>query len=438
MKILGNNVMIKENTVILGTQWGDEGKGKIVDFLAKNVDYVIRYQGGHNAGHTLVINEQKIVLRVIPSGILHNNVTAIIANGVVLSPIHLINEIDMLKKHDYHVKNRVIVSKSCHLIFSYHIAMDIAREKRRGKSSIGTTQCGIGPAYEDKVARRGLRVGDLQDWSLFSFQIKENIDYYNYQLENFYHVESVDYNKVLNGIFKVKDAILKMSKDISEFFERFVNDKKIIIFEGAQGTLLDIDHGTYPYVTSSNSISSSACTGSGIGLSNIKSVFGVAKSYLTRVGNGPFPTEIFGSLNSHICTKGNEFGSATGRKRRIGWLDSILLKRSININSISKLCLTKLDVLDDLKEIKICIGYKNTKNPNLNNKIPFCQDDWQSVEPIYEVIEGWNNKTSGLTDFCKLPILAQKFILRVEEILDVPINIISTGPDRNQTIIRNL
>ncbi|XBC44648.1 MAG: adenylosuccinate synthase [Buchnera aphidicola (Schlechtendalia peitan)] len=429
---------MKENTVILGAQWGDEGKGKIIDFLTKNVDYVVRYQGGHNAGHTLVINGKKIVLHIIPSGILHNNITTIIANGVVLSPIHLINEINMLQKNNYDVRNRIIISESCHLIFNYHMFIDIAREKQRGKYSIGTTKCGIGPAYEDKIARRGLRVGDLQDWSFFTAQLKENVNYYNYQLKNFYQVDGVDYNKILNDIIRIKDILINMSYDVFSIFETAEKNNKTIIFEGAQGSLLDIDHGTYPYVTSSSSMSGGACTGSEIGIFNIKHVFGVIKSYSTRVGNGPFPTEIFGDLNTYFCTRGHEFGATTGRQRRVGWLDLVLLKRSIKINSISKLCLTKIDVLDNLKEIKMCIGYENNKYSSSYDRIPCCQRDWTTINPIYETLEGWNSNTFGITHFNNLPILAKKFIFRIEEILGVPIIIVSTGPNRSETIFRDV
>ncbi|XBC43082.1 MAG: adenylosuccinate synthase [Buchnera aphidicola (Kaburagia rhusicola ensigallis)] len=428
---------MKDNIVVLGTQWGDEGKGKIVDCLTENADYVVRYQGGHNAGHTLVVNGKKIVLHILPSGILRSNVTALVANGVVLSPMHFINEINLLKKYNYNVEDRIVISESCHLILSYHVAMDIAREQKRGEYSIGTTKCGIGPAYEDKMARRGLRVGDLRDWSYFSRQLQDNVDYYNHQLVHFYHAKSVDYKSISADIFKTKDILVRMSDDVSKILETAQNNKKLVVFEGAQGTLLDIDHGMYPYVTSSNSIAGSAYIGSGIGPSHIKHVFGVVKSYSTRVGNGPFPTEFFGDLDAYFCKKGNEFGSTTGRKRRIGWLDTVLLKRSININSLSNLCLTKLDVLDDLREIKVCIGYKNREGFE-HDKIPCCYKDWQAITPIYETMKGWNDKTLGITNFDSLPILAKNFIFRIEEILGVSINIISTGPNRNDTIFRNI
>ncbi|XBC37647.1 MAG: adenylosuccinate synthase [Buchnera aphidicola (Meitanaphis microgallis)] len=430
--------MTKDSIVILGTQWGDEGKGKIVDFLTETADYVVRYQGGHNAGHTLVVDEKKIVLHILPSGILHNSTVAIIANGMVLSPVHFLNEINMLKQHNYNVQDRIIISESCHLIFNYHIAMDIAREKKRGKYSIGTTQCGIGPAYEDKVARRGLRVGDLQDWSFFSRQLRDNVDYYNHQLVSFYHADGVVYQDIVNDIFEIKNFLIKMTDDVSRVLESARRNNKLVVFEGAQGTLLDIDHGMYPYVTSSNSISGGVCIGSGIGPSNIRNVLGVVKSYSTRVGNGPFPTEVYGDLDTHFCINGNEFGSTTGRRRRTGWLDIVLLQRSISINSISKLCLTKLDVLDNLKKIKICVGYEDKESGFKYGKIPCCYKDWKMVNPIYEVMEGWDNKTLGITNFYDLPILAKQFIFRIEEILGISIDIISTGPNRRDTIVRNI
>ncbi|XBC38993.1 MAG: adenylosuccinate synthase [Buchnera aphidicola (Melaphis rhois)] len=430
---------MKGNIAIIGAQWGDEGKGKIVDFLTnKDTNYVVRYQGGHNAGHTLVVNEKKIVLHVLPSGILHDNVTAVIANGVVLSPVHFINEIEMLQKHNYDVRNRIIISQSCHLIFCYHIAMDIARENQYGKYSIGTTKCGIGPAYEDKIARRGLRVGDLRDWDFFSRRLEDNVNYYNHQLINFYHVSGVNYKSIIDEMILIKDVLIKISDDTSKILEDAKYNNKLIIFEGAQGTLLDIDHGIYPYVTSSNSVSGGICTGCGIGPSNITDVLGVFKSYSTRVGSGPFPTEVFGDLDAYFCDKGNEFGSTTGRKRRTGWLDTVLLKKSVQLNSFSKLCLTKLDVLDDLEDIKICIDYRYNNSDFKYDRIPFCHKDWKMIEPVYETLHGWKENTVGITNFNDLPVLAKKFIFRIEKILGVFINIISTGPNRNDTIIRSI
>lgn len=428
----------KKNIAILGAQWGDEGKGKIVDFLTKNVDYVVRYQGGHNAGHTLVINGNKIVLHILPSGILHDNIVALIANGVVLSPVHLMNEINMLERFHYNVRNRIIVSELAHLVFSYHISMDLARENKLGQNAIGTTKQGIGPAYEDKIARRGLRICDLRDWSYFSDKLKDNIDYYNYQLENFYHAKGVNYNSIIDEIFLTKDYLISISRNVSKILMQSQHDNKSVIFEGAQGSMLDVDHGMYPYVTSSNSVSGNIFTGTGARLDSIRDIIGVVKSYSTRVGNGPFPTEVFGKLDSYFCKKGNEFGSTTGRKRRIGWLDTVLLKKSIEINFFSKLCLTKIDILDSLEKIKICIGYRN-KNSGIKCKdIPCCKKDWNEVIPIYETMPGWKDTTLEITCFEKLPYFAKKFILRIEEILDVPISMISTGPHRNDIIIRNL
>jgi len=430
---------MNKNIVILGTQWGDEGKGKIVDFLASSADYVVRYQGGHNAGHTLIFNHDKIILHVLPSGILHDNTIAIISNGVVLEPYSLINEIEVLEKKNFRVSKRVLISELCNLIFPYHIIMDLAREVKKGSKSIGTTGCGIGPAYEDKVARRGLCVGDLLNFSFFSNKLKENVNYYNHQLVHFYHVEEVNFKKILNNIMKVSDIILGMIDDVPYVLNKAMNDDKLIVFEGAQGTLLDIDHGMYPYVTSSNSISSSVCSGSGIGIKNLGEIYGVVKAYSTRVGNGPFPTEVFEKLDSYFCNFGHEFGSTTGRKRRTGWLDIVLLRRVISINSISRICLTKLDVLDNLDKILVCTSYELIeKIPSKSDNIPFCQNDWNKIRPIYESFSGWKENTKGITEFNKLPVLAKQYVIRLEELINIPICIISTGPNRNNTIVRNM
>ncbi|XBC39718.1 MAG: adenylosuccinate synthase [Buchnera aphidicola (Chaetogeoica yunlongensis)] len=429
---------MKKNIVVVGAQWGDEGKGKIVDFLTLNADYVVRYQGGHNAGHTIIVNNEKIILHVIPSGIYHDNVISIISQGVVLEPNLFFREIKLLEDKGWFVRDRILISESCNLIFPYHVKMDIARENKRGyDSSIGTTRCGIGPAYEDKIARRGICLGDLLDQSFFFNKLKENIEYYNYQLINFYHVKGVDFTKILDDVLENSDFILKMMNDISNVLKTARDEGKSVVFEGAQGTLLDIDHGMYPYVTSSSSISSSACSSSGIGFKEFDDVYGVVKAYSTRVGNGPFPTEVFGKLDSYFCKFGCEFGSTTGRKRRTGWLDIVLLRRAIFINSISKICLTKLDVLDNLDEILICTNYVLLRNINTKtDNIPFCQNDWNAIQPKYESFRGWNVSTVGITQFNDLPIFAKKYILRLEELLSVPIYIISTGPDRKHTIIR--
>ncbi|AKC60262.1 adenylosuccinate synthase [Blochmannia endosymbiont of Camponotus (Colobopsis) obliquus] len=425
---------MRKNIVILGTQWGDEGKGKIVDLLASDAKYVVRYQGGDNAGHTLFLNKDKIVLHVIPSGILQDGVVGVIANGVVLSPFSLIREIQELEKRGIMVHDRIFISESCFLILEYHVAMDIAREKLRYSSAIGTTGCGIGPAYEDKVARRGLRVSDLQNLQIFSDKLKEVMDYYNFQLVNYYNVNAIDYYKVLDNITRISDFLISMSMDVTELLNNAYKDKSLMIFEGAQGSLLDIDHGTYPYVTSSNTILGSVSIGSGLSPYCIDYVLGVAKVYATRVGYGPFPTELFDDIGAFLCVNGNEFGSTTGRRRRTGWFDVVALRRIVQINSFSGFCLTKLDVLDGLKEIKICVAYRMSDN-SIIYKMPSILKSWEVIEPIYETLLGWNESTVGINIFNKLPQAARRYIQRIEELIEIPIHIISTGPGRQETII---
>ncbi|HXK00462.1 MAG TPA: adenylosuccinate synthase [Buchnera sp. (in: enterobacteria)] len=424
-----------KNIIILGAQWGDEGKGKIVDLLTEKAKYVVRYQGGHNAGHTLVVDNKKIILHVVPSGILHKNTIGILGNGVVICPFSLINELNNLEKKGIIVKDKILISENCFLILPYHIRMDIAREKQRG--SIGTTKRGIGPAYEDKVSRRGLRIGDLRDKENFSINLKKIIDYYNYQLVNYYQEKPINYSKVLTEIFSLSDILINMIADIPDILYSAIKNNKLIIFEGAQGTFLDIDHGTYPYVTSSNSTAGGASTGSGVGPLNFDYVLGVMKSYATRVGLGPFPTEVFNELDAYFCNYGSEFGSTTGRRRRTGWLDLVALKRSIRINSLSGLCLTKLDVLDGLREIKICTAYKNLNNNSIMYNTPLSIKDWKAIEPIYETLSGWNESTIGVNSLSKLPLSARNYIKRIEEITEIPIDLISTGPDRKDIIILN-
>ncbi|CAL4325549.1 adenylosuccinate synthase [Buchnera aphidicola] len=426
-----------KNIVILGAQWGDEGKGKIVDVLTKKAKYVVRYQGGHNAGHTLVLNGKKIILHVIPSGILHKNVISLLGNGVVISPSALIDEIEELEKQGIDTKNKIFISENCFLILPYHVQLDIAREKKNGENAIGTTKRGIGPAYEDKVARRGLRIGDLRDKKNFSIHLKKIVDYYNYQLIHFYQAKPVDYNDILTGVLTLSDKLINMISDIPDLLYTAIKHNELVIFEGAQGTLLDIDHGTYPYVTSSNSTSGGASTGSGIGPLNFDYILGVVKSYTTRVGFGPFPTEVFNELDDYFCEYGSEFGSTTGRRRRTGWLDIVALKRSIRINSLSALCLTKLDVLDKLKEIKICTAYKLLKNNSIVTNTPFSINDWNKIKPIYEIIPGWQESTLGINSLSKLPSAAKNFVKRIEELTELPIDFISTGPDRKDLVILN-
>ncbi|SUC24720.1 adenylosuccinate synthetase [Proteus vulgaris] len=425
---------MSNNVVVLGTQWGDEGKGKIVDLLTERAKYVVRYQGGHNAGHTLVIDGEKTVLHLIPSGILRENVVSIIANGVVLSPEALMKEMTQLEDRGIPVRSRLLLSEACPLILPYHIALDNAREKARGEKAIGTTGRGIGPAYEDKVARRGLRVGDLFDKKAFAQKLKEIIEYHNFQLVNYYKVEPVDYQKTLDDIMAIADILTGMVVDVSDLLYKATQNGELVMFEGAQGTLLDIDHGTYPYVTSSNTTAGGVATGSGLGPRYVGYVLGIIKAYSTRVGAGPFPTELFDEVGDFLREKGQEFGATTGRSRRTGWLDIIAIRRAVQINSLSGFCMTKLDVLDGLKEVKLCVGYR-LPNGEVIDTTPLAADDWEGIEPIYESMPGWSETTFGVKDHAQLPQAALNYIKRVEELTGVPVDIVSTGPDRSETII---
>ena len=425
---------MSNNVVVLGTQWGDEGKGKIVDLLTERAKYVVRYQGGHNAGHTLVIDGEKTVLHLIPSGILRENVVSIIANGVVVSPEALMKEMTQLEERGIPVRSRLLLSEACPLILPYHIALDNAREKARGEKAIGTTGRGIGPAYEDKVARRGLRVGDLFDKKAFAQKLKEIIEYHNFQLVNYYKVEPVDYQKTLDDIMAIADILTGMVVDVSDLLYKATQKGELVMFEGAQGTLLDIDHGTYPYVTSSNTTAGGVATGSGLGPRYVGYVLGIIKAYSTRVGAGPFPTELFDETGDFLREKGQEFGATTGRSRRTGWLDIIAIRRAVQINSLSGFCMTKLDVLDGLKEVKVCVGYR-LPNGEVIETTPLAADDWEGIEPIYESMPGWNESTFGVKDKAQLPQAALNYIKRVEELTGVPVDIVSTGPDRSETII---
>lgn len=423
-----------KSVVILGAQWGDEGKGKIVDLLTDRVKYVVRYQGGHNAGHTLIINGEKTVLRLIPSGILRNNVTCLIGNGVVLSPSALMQEMGELESRGINVRERLLISEACPLILPYHIAMDQAREAALGKNKIGTTGRGIGPAYEDKVARRGLRVGDLFDKTTFAEKLKTILEYYNFQLVHYYKAEAVDYQKTLDEVLAVADIITGMVADVTTILDQARKNGDNILFEGAQGTMLDIDQGTYPFVTSSNTTAGGVSTGSGFGPRHIDYVLGIVKAYCTRVGGGPFTTELFDDVGAEIARKGNEFGAVTGRPRRCGWFDAVAIRRAIQVNSISGFCMTKLDVLDGFDEVKICVAYK-MPNGEVVEYAPLAAKDWEGVEPIYEVMPGWKENTFGVTDVNKLPENTRNYIKRIEEVTGVPVSILSTGPDRVETMI---
>ncbi|STO53503.1 adenylosuccinate synthetase [Canicola haemoglobinophilus] len=423
-----------KSVVVLGAQWGDEGKGKIVDLLTDRVKYVVRYQGGHNAGHTLIINGEKTVLRLIPSGILRENVTCLIGNGVVLSPSALMQEMGELESRGIKVRKRLLISEACPLILPYHVAMDKARESALGNKAIGTTGRGIGPAYEDKVARRGLRVGDLFDKELFAEKLKNILDYYNFQLVHYYKAEAIDYQKTLDEVFAVADIITAMVADVTTILDTARKNGDNILFEGAQGTMLDIDQGTYPYVTSSNTTAGGVSTGAGFGPRHIDYVLGIIKAYCTRVGGGPFTTELFDDVGAEIARKGNEFGAVTGRPRRCGWFDAVAIKRAIQTNSISGFCMTKLDVLDGFDEVKICVGYK-MPNGEIAEFAPLAAKDWEGVEPIYETLPGWKENTFGVTDVNKLPENTRNYIKRIEEVTGVPVAILSTGPDRVETMI---
>ncbi|HMW49565.1 MAG TPA: adenylosuccinate synthase [Cellvibrionaceae bacterium] len=422
-----------KNVVILGTQWGDEGKGKIVDLLTEQVKYVARFQGGHNAGHTLVIEGKKTVLHLIPSGILHAGVTCLIGNGVVLSPEALMKEIGELEAQGVPVRDRLRLSPACPLILPYHVALDLAREHARGNDKIGTTGRGIGPAYEDKVARRGLRLGDLLDPRAFAQKLRAIVDYHNFALTQYYRVEAVDYDAVLAQALALGDQIKPMICDITEMLHAAREAGENIMFEGAQGSLLDIDHGTYPFVTSSNTTAGGTATGSGFGPLYLDYVLGITKAYTTRVGSGPFPTELSCDIGEYLGKKGHEFGATTGRKRRTGWFDAVALRHAVRINSVSGLCLTKLDVLDGLDEVKICTGYHDAQGNPVG--VPFDADGWSSVLPVYETMPGWQESTVGATQLDQLPVNARNYINRIEQLVGASVDIVSTGPDRIETII---
>jgi adenylosuccinate synthase len=423
-----------KNVVILGTQWGDEGKGKIVDLLTDKASLVVRYQGGHNAGHTLVIDGQKTVLHLIPSGVLRANVRCVIGNGVVLSPEALMKEIAMLEGKGVPVRERLLISEACPLILPYHVALDLAREKARGDKPIGTTGRGIGPAYEDKVARRGLRVGDLCNFERFEEKLRDVVAFHNFTLVNYYQVEAVDVEQVLEYCRGVAQYLKDLIADIPSLLDDARKQGQHIMFEGAQGTLLDIDHGTYPYVTSSNTTAGGVSTGAGFGPRYIDYVLGIVKAYTTRVGSGPFPTELDDAVGEHLGVKGHEFGATTGRKRRTGWFDAVAARRAVQINSVSGFCLTKLDVLDGLTELKLCTGYKLPCG-RVTDYPPMAAEDYDSVEPIYETMPGWQQSTVGITRHQDLPVEALAYIKRIEVLTGVPVDIISTGPDRVETII---
>jgi len=424
-----------KNVVIIGTQWGDEGKGKIVDLLTERVAAVVRFQGGHNAGHTVVIDGVKTILHLIPSGILRENVQCLIGNGVVLSPEALIEEVLMLEGNGIPARERLLISEACTLILPHHISLDQAREKAKGKAAIGTTGRGIGPAYEDKVARRALRVGDLLHRERFAAKLGEVLDFHNFVLQHFYKSTPLDFNKTLDDAMSAAEFIIPLVADVAQVLDDVQKNGGDILFEGAQGTLLDIDHGTYPFVTSSNTTAGYAATGSGVGPKSFDYILGITKAYTTRVGSGPFPTELFDEMGEHLAEKGHEFGATTGRARRCGWFDSVSLRRSVLLNSISGLCITKLDVLDELESIQICTGYQ--MNGDVSETPPVGAEAYAECKPIYEEHEGWMSSTVGIKTYDELPDQARNYLKRIEDIIKVPIDIVSTGPDREETIITN-
>jgi adenylosuccinate synthase len=422
------------SVVVIGTQWGDEGKGKIVDLLTDRVAAVARFQGGHNAGHTLVIGGEKTVLHLIPSGILREGVNCLIGNGVVLSLDALVKEANALIANGVPVFERLKVSPGCPLILPSHAALDLAREKARGAAAIGTTGRGIGPAYEDKVSRRALRVSDLFVREKFAAKLGEVLDYHNFLLQNYFRTAPIDFNRTLDEAMQAAEVIAPITVDVTQVLHDLAAAGKSILFEGAQGTFLDIDHGTYPFVTSSNTVAAAASTGTGVGPRNLDYILGIVKAYTTRVGAGPFPTELFDEMGEHIANVGAEFGATTGRPRRVGWFDAVALRRSIVNSSVSGLCVTKLDVLDDLETIRICVGYEIDGEPI--SGLPVVVDRFAECEPVYEDVPGWKASTVGIKDYEELPLAAREYLARIEELAGVPVDIISTGPDREQTIIK--
>jgi adenylosuccinate synthase len=422
-----------KNVVVIGSQWGDEGKGKIVDLLTERVSAVARFQGGHNAGHTVVIEGETTILHLIPSGVLHDGVQCLIGNGVVLSPSALLEEITILEQNDIPASSRLGISEACTLILPYHVSLDLAREKARGNAAIGTTGRGIGPAYEDKIARRALRVGDLFHRERFAAKLGEVLDYHNFSLQHYYKEQPLDFQKILDESMTMAASITPMVIDVSERLYEIQRQGGNIMLEGAQGTLLDIDHGTYPYVTSSNTTSGGAATGTGLGPLNFDYILGITKAYTTRVGSGPFPTELFDEMGEHLAKRGHEFGATTGRARRCGWFDAVSLNRSIQINSLTGLCITKLDVLDGLESIQICTGYR--VDGLERSTPPLGAEAFAECEPVYEELPGWQSSTVGIKVLADLPENARKYLDRIEAITNTPIAIVSTGPNRVETIV---
>jgi adenylosuccinate synthase len=421
------------NVVVIGTQWGDEGKGKIVDWLTDHAQGVVRFQGGHNAGHTLVIGAKKTVLHLIPSGILRGNVDCYIGNGVVVSPQALVEEMDELEAAGVPVASRLRISEACPLILAYHGALDRAREAARGNERIGTTGRGIGPAYEDKAARRAIRLQDLFKPVRFADKLRELLDFHNFVLVQYHHQPAVDFRQTLDETLALAPRLQPLVADVPRALYEANRDGKNLLFEGAQGSLLDIDHGTYPYVTSSNCVAGAAAAGAGIGPHQLHYVLGITKAYTTRVGGGPFPTELSDSVGERLRQRGQEFGATTGRPRRTGWFDAAALKRSIQLNGVSGLCITKLDVLDGAESLKICVGYQ--VGGKVSDILPVGAEELECCVPVYEELPGWDASTVGVKKFDGLPQAARDYLKRIETLCDVPIDLISTGPERDETIV---
>lgn len=422
-----------KSVVVLGTQWGDEGKGKIVDLLTDQASVAVRFQGGHNAGHTLVINGETTVLHLLPSGILRESVMCVIGNGVVLSLDALVKEITALEDKQVFVRDRLRISGACPLILPSHIALDQARELKKGDGKIGTTGRGIGPAYEDKVGRRGIRLAETLNEERFAEKLKELTEYHNFMLENYYGVEPVDFEATLENQLALARNLRPLIDDTIDLLHNRRKEGADILFEGAQGSLLDIDHGTYPFVTSSNTTAGGTATGSGYGPLYLDYVLGITKAYTTRVGSGPFPTELFDAVGAHLASVGHEKGATTGRDRRCGWFDAAAVRFAVRINSVSGICLTKLDVLDGLEIIRVCVGYKGKGDSASGSLMDI--DSYKALEPIYEDLPGWTESTVGAKSLDELPENARAYIRYIESAIEVPVDIISTGPDREETII---
>lgn len=423
-----------KNVVVVGAQWGDEGKGKIVDWLTSKVDGVVRFNGGNNAGHTIVVNGNKTVLRLIPSGVMHPTMQCYLGNGVVFSPSAFFSELDQLKEHGMDAESRLHVSGNCALLMPYHVALDHARENNLGKKKIGTTGRGIGPAYEDKVARRTVRVADLYNVPFFEERVRTALEYHNFELTHFLHAEALDPQKVIDEVLGFADRLKPRVMDVSHTLNKLMAEGKQFLFEGAQGSMLDIDHGTYPFVTSSNTVAGSACAGAGVGPHQLNYVLGITKAYCTRVGEGPFPTELFDETGELLRKKGNEFGAVTGRPRRCGWFDGAALRRAVQINGLTGLAIMKLDVLDGMDTVKLGVGYLY-KGEKIDI-MPAGADAVAECEPIYEEFPGWKESTFGVQKWEDLPESAQRYLTRLAEVAGAPIAVVSTGPDRVQTILR--